>query len=638
MDVDRVLVLISTYETAVEAGKNLTPEEHCRDCPELLPDFLRRLANFEAGAAALTGQSPGDIGEPNALPDAGRYKPIRLHERGGQGVVYEAEDGEVSRTVAVKFVKSWLSDDKTIQDRFLFEAEVTSRLEHPGVVPVFGLGRNSEGQPYYAMRFINHPTFRAKIHEFHKRPANDPGRDSEFRGLLREFITVSKTVAYAHKHGFIHRDIKPANIFCGDYGETLLGDWGLAKRLGKPDPDVSKEPATEAPESAGANTATQDGAVLGTLNYMPQEQARGDTDQVGRKSDVFLLRATLYEILTARPPYDGTLEQALAGQFTAPRQVKTKVKAPRPLDSICLKAMAKLPKDRYESASELALDVERWLEDKPVSAWREPFLWRARRWTKRHRLLLTGAIVASLVGVAGLAALAALEHRKNTELKRAYGELETSNRRVEKNYALARQGVFQIVAHALSARELHRPSTSFEPTKYLDAVEQVVPWLEEAEKALLLLLEGHGDDREGWRALAGIQLVLTIHLVDLRRLDEARNALTRARHNYERLLQQDLGDTLIRLNLAETYLQEGRIHFDLAGGRDNLKRIEAGKPPIALAAEEVNRAKDSFERAQEFVEKLIAEDSGEQEVLKTRAELWNWLGATALRVAYEWRS
>ncbi len=174
------------------------------------------------------------LGAPSAVGN--RFQILHLHARGGIGVVSVAFDSELQREVALKQIKTESADDSDSRARFLLEAEVTGRLEHPGVVPVYGLGFDDQGRPYYAMRFVRGITLEEAITRFHQADTTR-GRDAreralELRQLLGRFISVCHTMAYAHSRGVLHRDLKPANVLLGPYNETLIVDWGLAKVLG----------------------------------------------------------------------------------------------------------------------------------------------------------------------------------------------------------------------------------------------------------------------------------------------------------------------------------------------------------------------------------------------------------------------
>jgi serine/threonine-protein kinase len=276
---------------------------------------------------------------------------------------------------------------------------------------VYGLGFYPDGRPYYAMRLVKGETLQEAIRRLHaaERPGRDVGEQRlALRQLLSQFLAICNAVAYAHSRGVLHRDLKPANAILGRYGETLVLDWGLAKAAGTPE---SQRDTGELPlrPAAGEVVATEAGTTLGTPAYMSPEQAEGRWDVVGPASDIYGLGATLYTLLTGQPPVGGSdrgelLRKAARGEWRPPRQVKADV--PLPLDAVCRKAMAPDPRQRYATALELAADVEHWLADEPVRAWREPRRVRAGRWVRRHKpqvaALAAAGLVALLLGGAGL--------------------------------------------------------------------------------------------------------------------------------------------------------------------------------------------------------------------------------------------
>ena len=236
------------------------------------------------------------------------------------------------------------------------------------------------------------------------------------RKLLRRFLDVCNAIDYAHSRGVIHRDIKPANIILGQHGETLVVDWGLAKAIGRADPSVGEQ--TIAPSSSGSSE-TLPGSALGTPAYMSPEQAAGDLDRLGPRSDVYSLGATLYCLLTGRPPFEGDgvgeiLRRVQAGDFRPPREVDPALD--KRLEAVCPKAMATKPEDRYAGCRGLADDVERWMADEPVTAYPEPWSRTLVRWLTRHRTGVTGLAAAVLAGVVGLAAVLVVQSRANTRL------------------------------------------------------------------------------------------------------------------------------------------------------------------------------------------------------------------------------
>jgi serine/threonine protein kinase/Flp pilus assembly protein TadD len=382
----------------------------------------------------LTGKSG-----PAGLDGSGhRYRPLRFHARGGLGEVHVAEDSELPRQVALKRIQDCHADNEPLRRRFLREAEITARLEHPGVVPVHGLVHGPDGQPCYAMRFVEGQSLREAIDAFHRQDqlqGRDPGeRRLALRELLGRLVAVCNTVAFAHDRGVVHRDLKPANVMLGQYGETFVVDWGLAKEMtgdecNVPDGGIASATPANPPTAAPSDSLTKTGRVAGTPAYMSPEQAAGRWAAVGPASDVYSLGAILYVILTGRAPFPASdppdlVRQAQQGDFPLPRQIRPDV--PRTLEAVCLKAMAFQAAERYASALELKADLERWLADEPVRACHEPWTVRARRWVRRHRAMTTGvaaaALVALVLGVGGWLWLANRQADTERRMSLALGE------------------------------------------------------------------------------------------------------------------------------------------------------------------------------------------------------------------------
>ncbi len=344
------------------------------------PAFYETLAQVSAARQEQDDRPCRPFPEPSMgrLTSAGtRFRILHHHARGGFGEVFVALDTELNREVGLKQILESHADDQASRRRFLLEAEITGRLEHPGIVPVYGLGTYADGRPYYAMRFIKGDSLKKAIDRYHASAVATQGpgpRSLELRKLLRRFIDICNAIDYAHSRGVLHRDIKPGNVIVGKYGETLVVDWGLAKATGQADPESDER--TLLPSSAGGDFETMPGSAFGTPAYMSPEQAEGRLDAVGPRSDVYSLGATLYCLLTGRPPFPGESADAIArvrrGDFQPPRSIDQTLDPA--LEAVCEKAMALKPEDRYLSCRALAEDIERWMADEPVTAWREPFI------------------------------------------------------------------------------------------------------------------------------------------------------------------------------------------------------------------------------------------------------------------------
>ncbi len=321
--------------------------------------------------------------------------------------MYLARDTELNRDVALKQIQEEFAGDSQSRARFVLEAEITGSLEHPGVVPVYGNGTYDDGRPYYAMQFVRGDNLKVAADRFHQDEtlsANPVARSAEFQKLLRRFVVVCETMAYAHTRGVIHRDLKPKNILLGPFGETLVVDWGLAKVIGHSDVEPPSDLTLRPPSNSEIEPTTA-GMRMGTAAFMSPEQARGDVQQIGVATDIYGLGATLYYVLTGRAPFAdrdlavlfGKVER---GEFPPPRAVNRGIS--RALDAICRKAMALEAHDRYGSARELADDLDCWMTDQPVSAYKEPILGVAWRAILRRRQLVGFAAALLILSVVGL--------------------------------------------------------------------------------------------------------------------------------------------------------------------------------------------------------------------------------------------
>ncbi|MCR9293135.1 MAG: serine/threonine protein kinase [bacterium] len=360
---------------------------------------------------------------------ANRFHILRPHARGGLGIVSVARDNELNREVALKEIRSSYADSETSRSRFLVEAEITGRLEHPGIVPVYSLGQSKSGTPFYVMRFIRGHSLKDAIREFYdsqEQSLDVDLRRRQFRDLIQRLVDVCQAIDYAHSRGVLHRDLKPGNIMLGRYGETLVVDWGLAKSIGRDRTVQRNDEETVVPTSGEGSSETRFGSVVGTLSYMSPEQANGLVDELGPASDVYCLGATLYCVLTGETPIEKSstvkmIEQVRSGKFVPVKERNPTVDPA--LVAICEKAMSLEPADRYPTAALMMDDLERWLADVPVQAYPEPWPKRAMRLAKRHRAWVASILAVLLVSIPALLIFGLIVSNKNRQLTAIQADL-----------------------------------------------------------------------------------------------------------------------------------------------------------------------------------------------------------------------
>lgn len=324
-----------------------------------------------------------------------------LLAQGGMGAVFLALERKLHRQVAMKVVNT---QEDALLDRFHCEAVSTANLQHPNILPVFDYGTLEDGRLFYTMKLIEGQSLRSLIEALHASQEPRTGLPS----LLRILCQVCQAVSYAHERGAIHRDLKPDNIMVGQFNQVWVVDWGLAKLENEPAPRSSPAEATK--QRIVANDppfVTQAGQVCGTPVYMAPEQARGRTDQITPRVDVYSAGAVLFEILSGRPPYAGlsndeVLDGLRAGRTPVPAEGAFPI--PGPLRSIMHKAMAPNPLDRYQTAQMLAADLQRWMDGRPVLAHRETWFERLSRFGSRYRAAIAIIVFYLVVRMAILLA------------------------------------------------------------------------------------------------------------------------------------------------------------------------------------------------------------------------------------------
>jgi len=390
-----------------------------------------------------------------------RYSVQREHARGGMGRILLARDNIVGREVALKELlpqkdgsrPAETEGSRGIAERFLREAKITGQLEHPNIVPVYEIGKHADESLYYTMKFVRGETLARKLARISRDPELNRKQKLAARlKLLDAFIDVCNAIAYAHNRGVIHRDLKPENVMVGEYGETVVLDWGLARIKGQEDTAAKELMASTKHMSKSlvgdtGGALTQHGSVVGTPAYMPPEQARGDLENVDEQSDVYALGAVLYEILTGRPPFDGPvpgliIQQVLHG--TPLRAGAVVPEAPPELEALIGKAMAREKADRMESARELANEIVAFRDGKSLSVYQYSARQLVARWVSRNkRTVVLGMIAAYVLVAAGAYHYFQLREEKRlvedqkqqAETARASAELERENAQREKQRA-----------------------------------------------------------------------------------------------------------------------------------------------------------------------------------------------------------
>lgn len=390
------------------------------------------------GAAVLDMSGPATMPLTSSLEGDGivtrtRLRILRPHAKGGLGQVSVALDEELHREVAFKEIQSTAADHGDSRGRFVREAEITGRLEHPGIVPVYGLGKYADGRPFYSMRFVKGDNLGRSIDAFHANRTTGKAdyASVEFFRLIDRLIDVAQAVSYAHSRGVLHRDLKPGNIMVGSFGETLVIDWGLAKAAESPgDLESEAEPMGSGRlhvRSGSQVDATRQGMAIGTLGYASPEQLSGDLKQIGAGSDVYSLGAILYVILTGQTsvPLKGRdgerrelgeiIQDVAKGNIRNPRLVVRQV--PKPLAAVCLKALSVNPKHRYPSVNEFLAELDRWKADQSVLAQRETIADRIQRLARKYKTAALALVATLLIVAIGASVAAVLVNTARKEAK-----------------------------------------------------------------------------------------------------------------------------------------------------------------------------------------------------------------------------
>jgi WD40 repeat protein/serine/threonine protein kinase len=401
----------------------------------------------------------------NMTPGDFRYKYTEEVGRGGMGVVLKVHDRDLQRSLAMKVLmsKGAGSSDESPADhrkltRFLEEAQITGQLDHPGVVPVHELGMDARGRPFFTMRLVRGHTLKQVFETIEGKKKHKGLHGWSRNKALSALLRVCDTIAFAHSKGVIHRDLKPSNIMVGQFGETYVMDWGLAKVLDRDeDRDISPKvvPAEEIGDESislvrtdrlaetdmdpNSPLVSMDGDIVGTPAYMAPEQAKGELDKVGEQADVYSIGAILYHLLTGRPPYADAearqsahviLMRVLSGRPARIHKVRKGI--PVELAAICEKAMGYSRKYRYSSVLDLNTDLHAFLEGRVVDAHETGSIAEFKKWVERNTAMAAVSAIALLALLATLSYSSIRMSRTNDILDQTNAELETS-----RNNALA---------------------------------------------------------------------------------------------------------------------------------------------------------------------------------------------------------
>jgi serine/threonine protein kinase len=558
--------VVEALTTQLKEGKPLDPEACLAQYPQYADELrglfpaLNLLAGLSHSGSAsfppavnpeLNGSTSGELGDFRILREVGR---------GGMGVVYEAEQISLSRRVALKVLPFAATMDPRHLQRFQNEARAAAGLEHPHIVPVYGVGCE-RGVHYYAMKFIDGQSLAEVIDELktaeeQKHIATESTENTEkkqhtavsslcslclcgsndfYKSVAELGIQAAEALEHAHSLGIVHRDIKPANLMIDGQGNLWITDFGLAR-------------------TAADAGLTMTGDVLGTLRYMSPEQALAKHGLVDHRTDVYSLGVTLYELLTGKPAVNGRDREEILNAITLdeprpPRMLDASI--PAELETIVLKALEKNPTDRYATAQELADDFRRFLGHEPIRARRPSRLLRLRKWGQRHRIVVWSAAVCLFVVLLVLAIGTLVIWQKQRDTDAAYRAAEEQRLEADKQ-----------------------------------RIEAIVS-LQDAQAAVDQLLH-----RVGTRTLAEVPQMEPVR----------REVLTDALGFYKRLLEREHAGKGLRLQTGRAWIHAGQVHLMLGDVTPAEESIRQG---IAIAEELLRQEPDSSECRQVLAEGWI---------------------------------
>ena len=536
-----------------EAMETIAPSSPAGTTPgdtppaDIYATMAREIPAGDAGATiANMPPAPAVAGLP--FDRVGEYDILDKIGHGGMGLVLKARSRRLKRIVALKLIKvGQLAEEQEVA-RFMVEARAAAHLEHPNIVGVYDVGEHA-GSPFFTMEYVEGQSL-------HKLISERPLQPQRAAIIIRK---LALAVDYAHEAGILHRDLKPQNILLDKYEEPKITDFGLA---------------TNAQENSQL-TAT--GTVLGTPSYMPPEQARGKHEEMGKWSDVYSLGATLYETLVGRPPFTAatlgeTLQQVMTADPVSPRRLNPAI--PRDIETICLKCLEKLPARRYQTAGELAEELQRFLEDRPILARPTSRTEKFVRWCRRNPVV-AGAIAA--VSVAAIFAIISLWiglSRATAALKEAdetawdqFGMIDQLMLRISDENLLNQPGMQEVRADILS--------------KAQSSYEQLLTKLEKNQRLperIAMVRYRIGQTKQYLNSPEEALALYEAALVSLQQLQE-----------------RDPANSSVLKNLSVVYTQTGQLHWQ----QRRLQPAEAStRAGLALRKRLVEMEPDNVEAGQ----------------------------------------
>jgi tetratricopeptide (TPR) repeat protein len=495
--------VFALLEEILDSGK--APEDVCRDHPELLNEVRRRWKQFRQVDAEVGALLPDSNGDTDAtaprtrLPQIPGYEVETVLGSGGMGVVFRARHLALGRTVAIKMLLAGAFAGPSELARFRREAEALAGLRHPNIVQIYDAGE-VDGHPYFTMELVDGGSLASR----------DSATPQPARQPAKLVATLARAVQFAHTAGIVHRDLKPGNILQGPDGIPKITDFGLALPV------------------ADGTRFTISGARVGTPSYMAPEQALGKSSAIGPAVDIYALGAVLYELLTGQPPFRGetaaeTERRVITDDPLPPSRLNATI--PRDLETICLKCLGKEPESRYRSAAELADDLDRYLEGRPIQARPLGMVATFGRWCRRNPaataisvLLVLGTAISTWQAVSATHAKEEALQARQAEAERAEGERKAKLEAQEQKATAERAAEAEKAAKAQAQKRLAQ--------------------VEKANDVLASIFE-HLDPREIARAERPLRAIL------LEKVDQA----------VQQLAGESIGDSLVVAKMQNKFGQ-----------------------------------------------------------------------------------